>query len=124
MPTWTDALALADGTLLLAGNTKMPERRDRFADMPPPPVTDRPLTPAEQAAYQQVLQSYFLTQNAERATRFPMETLGFIARRDAQGWDLARTVQKGAIFGLAQDPDGAIWAVEDGGHKCTTGTPS
>jgi len=115
-PTWTDALGLADGTLLLAGNAKMPERRDRFADMPPPPVTDRPLTPAEQAAYQQVLQSYFLTQNAERATRFPMETLGFIARRTEQGWDLAETVQKGAIYGLAQAPDGAIWAVGDAGQ--------
>jgi hypothetical protein len=115
-PTWTDALALADGTLVLAGNATVMRHDLPYADMPSPTVTDRLLTPAEQAVYQKDLEAYFRPQSAERAARFPMEKLGFIARRTARGWELAQTVQKGAIFALARAPDEAIWAVGDAGQ--------
>jgi len=115
-PTWTDALGLADGTLLLAGNAKAPDKVSLLIGAPKPPALGRPPTPEETAAYLAEHRAYVEAREAERATHFPMETLGFIARRTEQGWDLAETVQKGAIYGLAQAPDGAIWAVGDAGQ--------
>ena len=120
-PTWTDALALADGTLVIAGNAKVLETPDYLTGAPKPPVLGRALTQAETESYVAEFQAYARVKRAELDARFPLKSLGYIARRLPTGWALAKLEQKGAVFGLWLAADGAIWAVGEAGQILRSG---